>query len=72
MPYYDFECEKCDEVFEIRASIKEKQAGLQPECPKCHSTKTRQMITAGLVIRGSDGASLAFPACGPEAGPGCC
>ncbi len=72
MPYYDFQCEKCEEVFEIRASIAEKQAGLKPECPKCHSQKTRQKITAGLVIRGSDGASVSLPACDPGAGPGCC
>jgi putative FmdB family regulatory protein len=72
MPYYDFQCEKCEEVFEVRASIAEKQAGLHPECPKCQSQKTRQRITAGLVIRGSDGASLSWPACDPSAGPGCC
>lgn len=72
MPFYDFQCAQCEEVFEVRASIKEKEAGLEPECPKCHSKKTQQVITAGLVIRGSDGASLTLPACGPNAGPGCC
>ena len=72
MPLYDYRCERCDEVFEVRASIKEKEAGLQPECPKCHSPKARQVITAGLVIRRSDGGGLAFPACDPNAGPGCC
>lgn len=72
MPFYDFRCEHCDEVFEIRASIKEKEIGLEPECPKCHGKKTRQMITAGLVMRGSDGAQLNFPICGPTAGPRCC
>jgi putative FmdB family regulatory protein len=72
MPLYDYHCEKCDEVFEVRASIAEKQAGLTPVCPKCHNSKTKQVLTAGLVIRGGDGASLPFPACGPNAGPGCC
>jgi putative FmdB family regulatory protein len=72
MPLYDYHCEKCDEIFEVRASIAEKQAGLKPECPTCHSAKTKQVLTAGLVIRGSDGGSVAFPACGPNAGPGCC
>ena len=72
MPLYDYHCQKCDEVFEIRASINEKEAGLKPQCPECHSQKTRQVITAGLVIRGGDGASLSFPGCGPNAGPGCC
>jgi len=72
MPLYAFQCEDCDEIFEVRASIREKEAGLKPECPKCHRQKTRQVITAGLVIRSGDDASLSFPACGPNAGPGCC
>lgn len=72
MPFYAFRCEQCDEAFEVRASIKEKEAGLTPECPKCHSQKARQVISAGLVIRGGDGTGLSFPACGPNAGPGCC
>jgi putative FmdB family regulatory protein len=72
MPYYSYICEQCSEVFDIRASFKEKEAGLEPECPECHNNVTRQMITAGLFIRGSEGASLSLPACGPDAGPGCC
>ncbi len=72
MPFYDFLCKKCDQVFEIRASIKEKEDGLEPECPKCHSKETRQVITAGLVMRGAGGSPITFPACGPNAGPGCC
>lgn len=72
MPLYEFRCEMCGEVFDIRASIKEKEAGLKPECPKCRGQKTRQVITAGLRLHGSDGAQLSGPACGPNAGPGCC
>jgi len=72
MPLYIFHCERCSEDFEVRATFKEKEAGLQPECPKCHSMETHQMITAGLILRGSNGASLSLPACGPNAGPGCC
>jgi putative FmdB family regulatory protein len=72
MPIYNFQCEQCLEVFEVRATFKEKEAGLEPICPKCQSKETRQMISAGLVLRGSDGASLSLPACGPSAGPGCC
>lgn len=72
MPLYNFKCKQCGEIFEVLASFKEKEAGLQPECPKCHSQDSHQVITAGLVIRGSDGATLSLPACGPTAGPGCC
>ncbi len=72
MPFYNFQCEQCGETFDVRASIKEKEAGLDPECPKCHTKTARQLITAGLVIRGSDGSKVALSGCGPSAGPGCC
>jgi putative FmdB family regulatory protein len=72
MPLYDFHCDQCDEVFEVRASIKDKEAGLDPECPRCHSHAAKQLVTAGLVIRRGDGAGLSLPVCGPNAGPGCC
>ena len=72
MPLYDFHCEQCDELFEIRVSIREKEAGLKPECPKCHSQKIRQVITAGLVIRRGNGANISLSSCGPNAGPRCC
>ena len=73
MPLYDFHCEQCETKFEVRASIKEKQAGLQPECPTCHSHVVRQVVTAGLVLHGSDGGSLPSygPTCGCGSG-GCC
>jgi len=72
MPFYSFHCEQCKEVFEIRASIREKEAGLKPDCPKCGSNKTHQLITAGLVIRRGATAGLSSSSCGPDAGPGCC
>ena len=72
MPIYNFQCQQCLEIFEVRATFKEKEAGLEPECPNCHSQETYQMITAGLVLRGSNGVNLSVPSCGPNAGPGCC
>lgn len=72
MPIYNFQCDECAEVFDVRASFKEKEAGLVPQCPKCHSKETHQLITAGLVLRGSNGANISLPGCGPSAGPGCC
>lgn len=72
MPIYNFQCEQCAEVFEVRASFKEKEAGLEPECPICHSQETHQLITAGLVLKASNGASFSLPRCDPNAGPGCC
>ena len=71
MPIYEFRCEDCDEVFEVRASIKEKEAGLELKCPKCESENARQLLSHVMVLHGSDGVSLT-PGCGPDRGPGCC
>lgn len=69
MPFYDFKYAECDEVFEIRASIQEKEAGLKPDCPKCHSHKAQQVLTTGLVMQqGQTGRAQ----CDPNAGSGCC
>ena len=74
MPFYAYQCEQCEEVFEVRATIKEREAGLHPACPQCQSTHVKPKITAGLVVHGSDGGRLASSprGCGPNAGPGCC
>ena len=73
MPFYDYQCQGCQTVFEVRATFKEKEEGLKPECPKSESKQTRQLLTSGLFLRKSDdGADFSLPACGPNAGPGCC
>jgi len=41
MPIYDFQCKQCNEVFEVRATIREKEAGLAPGCPNCDSRDVR-------------------------------
>ncbi len=69
MPLYDFRCEACGKVFEIRATIKQKEAGIEPECPECHAHEARQVITAGLMLHGAGGTSGPTSCCG---GPGCC
>ena len=57
----------------INAGFKEKEAGLQPRCPQCHSQETRQVLPAGLLLHGGgNSAAYKMPACGPHSGPGCC
>ncbi len=73
MPLYDYQCQNCLSFFEVRASFKEKEAGLKPECPQCHSPETRQVLTAGLLLNGiGNSAADKVPACGPNSRPGCC
>lgn len=73
MPLYDYQCKHCQAIFEVRASFKEKETGLQPECPQCNGHDVRQVLTAGLLLQmGGDGVAHKFPVCGPNSGPGCC
>ncbi len=74
MPTYDYQCRDCGCVFEVFATFKQKEAGLQPECPECHSDKTQQAFRSVMFVRSGDSAS-AMPTpmgCGPNMGPGCC
>ena len=70
MPTYDYQCKDCGEAFEVRATIKEKEAGLTLACPKCGGHETRQLLTVALMLHG--GKEISRSVCGPNAGPGCC
>lgn len=73
MPLYDYQCKKCQAVFEVRATFKEKEAGLKPECPECHSKKTQQVLTTGLLLRVvGNGAHAGGCSCDSGGGSGCC
>lgn len=72
MPIYDFRCKQCGHPFTVRASFKEKDEGLQPECPVCHAVETQQVLTAGIFIgqMAGDGRSFPLPVSGPSCGCG--
>lgn len=73
MPLYDYRCQDCQAVFEVRATFKEKEEGLKPECPQCQSKRTRQLLTSGMLLRVvSDSAPQGECACGSGGGSGCC
>ncbi len=72
MPLYDYQCRDCGQVFEVRATFKQKGQGLHPICPACESTETQQVVSAPMVVRAGGGADLTPFACSPNAGPGCC
>lgn len=43
---YEFQCTKCNSIFEVRASLSEKEKGLEPHCPECSSGDTHQIVAA--------------------------
>lgn len=72
---YEYVCSECQNKFEVRATLSEKEKGLKPECPNCHSKKTIRVFS-GFAVKGSSRGGGFDPCagggCGPNAGPGCC
>jgi putative FmdB family regulatory protein len=44
MPTYEFKCEKCNKKFSLILSISEYEK-TKFRCPKCKSTKVKQLLT---------------------------
>lgn len=53
MPVYEFRCEDCGRRFELVATLAEKEAGLDPECPKCAGADCRQVFSRVNVMTSS-------------------
>lgn len=71
---YDYQCQDCNQTFEVRATLAEKEAGLQPQCQSCGSKRTRQLMRGFAIGSGSQSANpAAMPSsCGPNLKTGCC
>lgn len=54
MPTYEFRCGDCDEVFDVRASLSEKEKGISPKCPGCGSENTGRVF-AGVAYFAKSG-----------------
>ena len=73
MPLYDYQCQDCQAVFEVRATFKDKEEGLKPECPQCQSKQTRQLLTSGLLLHMvADKTPQGNCVCGTNGSSGCC
>lgn len=44
MPLYEYRCDDCDKKFEKMVRFSE-DPNLPQECPECHSSRTRKLIT---------------------------
>lgn len=73
MPIYNFQCDDCQTVFDLRATFQEKERGLSPVCPQCQGQHAHQLISAGWFLGGRSATSVASgPAWGCSPGGGCC
>lgn len=73
---YEYRCKKCGQVFDVTATIAEKERGLHPKCPHCGSEATSQVFTTVGVLLGSGcsvaGGSATGSGGGCAPGAGCC
>lgn len=68
MPIYEYSCRDCGLVFEMFASMSQKQSGLNPQCPQCGSMETQQAFRSLTFVRGGNGSDPRPPSCGPGCG----
>jgi putative FmdB family regulatory protein len=67
---YAYQCDKCGEAFTVRATLAEKERGLDLSCPRCgEKSVTQDLRGVGMGFRG-EGGGPPFRGCGP--GSGCC
>lgn len=68
---YEYRCQDCGRLFEVQATLAEKEAGLHPACPECRSPQTAQRFASIGILRGGN-PGMPMAACGPGARTGCC
>ncbi len=57
MPNYNYECQDCNNIFEISVSIKEMEQGDFP-CNKCGSKKTKRLFDGFGYCNKSGGSNI--------------
>jgi len=70
MPTYEYVCTECEVKTEVRATVSEKEKGLNVRCRECNSKKMAQVFGSFAVL-GSSGDRGSSTNCGPSCGPGC-
>ena len=69
---YEYKCDECGTALEIRATMAEKERGLDIACPRCGSLKVSQVFTTLNVLTHAGRDRSPGSGCGPDAGGGCC
>jgi len=64
VPRYDFVCQDCGEVFEIRVSMSAYSEDLSPECAKCGSQNTARVFGSVNVVTGGSAGKGPAGGCG--------
>jgi putative FmdB family regulatory protein len=78
MPTYEYHCKDCGYYFDVKATVKEKEDGLNLSCEQCGSDNLQQVFGGYAIIGGqtvnvksSDSQNSGGSCCGGS-GSGCC
>ena len=50
MPVYDFNCKECNNIFELKVSLEDRDS---TPCPNCDALMTRQISVPAVQFKGS-------------------
>ena len=67
---YQYRCKSCGECFEVKATLAEKEAGLEPACPRCRMRRAEQIFTRVGLAFGRGGSTPPTFSGGGCCGPG--
>lgn len=70
MPTYEYQCKECDYYFDVKATIAEKEKGLDITCEKC-GNKDLQQVFGGFAIIGGQTVNVKSSD-SHNSGGGCC
>lgn len=70
MPIYEYHCKECGYYFDVKATIKEKEEGLNIHCEQCGSENLQQVF-GGFAILGGQAVNVKSPL-SKNGGEGCC
>lgn len=71
MPIYEYFCQSCNNKFDVKATMSEKEKGLKVKCSACGSNKTVQILGDFFSFSKSKGQNSGG-CCGPNPPSGCC
>ncbi|MBU1701254.1 MAG: zinc ribbon domain-containing protein [Candidatus Eisenbacteria bacterium] len=60
MPFYDYKCRKCDNIFEEMVPIATSDDAIR--CPRCGALDSERQISAPSISKGKNGAAPMSPA----------
>jgi putative FmdB family regulatory protein len=66
MPIYEYQCNQCEQAFEMVRRFSE--ADLSPTCPQCESANTQRKLSKVAAFGAGDAGAVSASSCTPRGG----